>query len=259
MPLLSTAGAASHRGFSAYGSTSGNFIVATGGTIYVDPTNADYKIHEFTSSGTFSVTAASLAPEVEVMMVGGGGGGGFGGGGGGGYIYRSSLPVSTGSFSVTVGAGGAGGGVSGGDTTFSTLVALGGGGKQQNGGSGGGGDATSINGSPVGGAALQPTSASGGYGNAGADAASSEANGGGGGAGSAASGSEGGSGRTADIISSSGTFETFAAGGWGSNFYSGSALPAATANSGNGGWGALIGSSFQGGQAGIVRIRYQFQ
>ena len=58
---------------------------ATGGTITTVDT--DYKVHTFTSSGTFTVTTA---PDyVEYLVIAGGGGGAsyqFGGGGGaGGY------------------------------------------------------------------------------------------------------------------------------------------------------------------------------
>ena len=58
---------------------------ATGGTITAF---GDYVIHNFTSSGIFTVTDSSLT-EVEVLVVGGGGGSGwhgYGGGGGGGLF-----------------------------------------------------------------------------------------------------------------------------------------------------------------------------
>lgn len=258
MPLLATVGGASARGFGftkpSVSITS--FIVASGGTVYTDPTNANYKIHQFTTSGTFVITSAPVNPTVEVMMVGGGGGGSFGGGGAGGYIYESAFGVSTGSFSVTVGAGSGG---QGNDTTFSTLVALGGGFINSSGGSGGGG----VDGN--GGAALQPTSASGGFGNAGGNWTSPGNDGGGGGAGGAGSVPNGGDGRTANIASSDGAFADFAKGGWGVSNSVAYALPAIVANSGNGGWGGGYLDSnnnsvnAQPGQDGIVRIRYQFQ
>lgn len=258
MPLLATVGGASARGFGftkpSVSITS--FIVATGGTVYTDPTNSNYKIHQFTTSGTFAITSAPVNPTVEVMMVGGGAGGNFGGGGAGGYIYESAFGVSTGSFSVTVGAASSG---QGNNTTFSTLVALGGGYINSSGGSGGGGVDSN------GGAGLQPTSASGGFGNAGGNWTSPGYDGGGGGAGSEGSVPNGGDGRTADIISSSGTFATFAQGGWGVSNSVAYALPAVVANSGNGGWGGGYLDSnnnpvySQSGQAGIVRIRYKFQ
>ncbi len=105
-----------------------------------------------------------LGPAVQVLAVGGGGGGANnhgGGGGGGGVTQSEAIPVSVGSYSITVGAGGAGGsgsagaaGANGGNSSFSTtLVALGGGGgggriadnsvtQAKNGGSGGGGAGT---------------------------------------------------------------------------------------------------------------------
>jgi len=109
--------------------------VATGGTI------ADvggYRVHVFTSSGTFTVLQG-LA--VDILVVGGGGSGGMntttnanGGGGGGGVLYQAGQAVAAGPITVTVGAGGgrvAPGprvGFNGQDSAFGTLVALGGGG-----------------------------------------------------------------------------------------------------------------------------------
>jgi hypothetical protein len=59
----------------------------------------------FTSSGTFAVPAGLTA--VDVLVVGGGGGtAGSGGGGAGGLIFMPCYPVSTGTLTVTVGAGG---------------------------------------------------------------------------------------------------------------------------------------------------------
>lgn len=257
MPVLSTVGAASLRAFGAFRPTSAaaQFIVATGGTVYVDPSNADYKIHQFTSSGTFTITASPISATIQLMMVGGGGAGFYGGGGAGGYIWRPSFSVSAGSYAVTIGTGGPGVGSDGTDTTFGGLVALGGGGgNDRSGGSGGGGVDN------PGGAGLQPTSVYGGFGNKGGDWTQFGNDGGGGGAGSAGTIPNGGSGRTADIISSAGTYATFASGGYGNVASISYALPAVVANSGNGGWGGgYQGVSFGLGQDGIVRIRYKFQ
>ena len=103
--------------------TSGSGIVGTGGTV-TDITDGgiNYRVHTFTSSGTFQVLGGS--GEVEYLVVAGGGGGGStdgGGGGAGGYrssvsgensgggnIAESKLSVSAQSYIVTVGAGGAG-------------------------------------------------------------------------------------------------------------------------------------------------------
>lgn len=82
-------------------------LSASGGTITTD---GDYKVHTFTSSGTFTLTTISGATKVlvQVMVLGGGGGGGFylGGGGGGGAMLETVVSMGTGSYTVTVGAGG---------------------------------------------------------------------------------------------------------------------------------------------------------
>ena len=67
-------------------------------------------VHTFTESGTFTVTEGG---KVDVLIVAGGGGGGAarcggGGGGAGGVIYKENLSVTSGVFTVTVGAGGKG-------------------------------------------------------------------------------------------------------------------------------------------------------
>jgi hypothetical protein len=141
------------------------YIVATGGTI---TTCGDYKIHTFTSPGTFCVsqTGSGGAPNtVDYLVVAGGGAGGgagptspFGGGGGAGGFRESSgaasgcytasplgacvsaLPVSATGYPITVGAGGAGQaappgsyagpgcGTYGSNSVFSTITSTGGGG-----------------------------------------------------------------------------------------------------------------------------------
>src|SRR3990167_5617139 len=69
-------------------SAGGSFIVATGGTITTD---GDYKVHTFTTSGTFEVTANSGNVWYVVVAGGGGGGVGVGGGGGaGGYLSNAA-------------------------------------------------------------------------------------------------------------------------------------------------------------------------
>ena len=112
------------------------FTVATGGTI---TTCGDYKVHTFTSPGTFCVSQVGNCVggpgNVDYMIVAGGGGGsqvptpgagGSGGGGAGGFresggtasgCYTTSplgscvsaLPISAQGYPITVGAGGAGG------------------------------------------------------------------------------------------------------------------------------------------------------
>jgi len=83
-------------GFGA-GGAAAKFIEATGGTT---STSGDFKIHTFTSPGTFEVT--QIADETAnnevsyVVVAGGGGSGNFGGGGAGGYReYKSSVDSYT--------------------------------------------------------------------------------------------------------------------------------------------------------------------
>jgi hypothetical protein len=135
--------------------TGGGFITATGGTISCC---GDYKIHTFTSDGTFCVSAgAGPLAVVDYLVIAGGAGGthsspgsnGGGGGGAGGYresynpctsgcysasplATPTSLPVSITSYPIIVGAGGAGGSTSvaqtnGSNSIFSTITSAGGG------------------------------------------------------------------------------------------------------------------------------------
>jgi hypothetical protein len=89
---------------------------ATGGTetIY-SRSGITYKVHTFTSSGTFTVSGGSLT--CSFLIVGGGGGGGLGniellfgagGGGAGGLIYSASTIFQPASYAVGVGDGGDG-------------------------------------------------------------------------------------------------------------------------------------------------------
>ena len=146
----------------------GPLFTATGGTI---TESGDFKIHTFTSSGTFQVTKTSPnSNTVDYLVVaGGGGGGGIGaaqgaGAGGGAGGFRQSFPnpatggfpISVTSYPITVGGGGTGGvyppssnGGDGSNSVFSTITSAGGGGGGEsvnntpvsgnNGGSGGGG------------------------------------------------------------------------------------------------------------------------
>ena len=175
-------------------------ITATGGTI---TTPGDgFRYHAFTTAGTtqFVVTGEGF---VEVLVVAGGGSGGGGhqgggGGGAGGLVYHSAKAVSTGSYTVTVGAGGPAPrdyqssttgnygennntqGTRGSNSVFGDITALGGGGGNESfytpnpnisGGSGGGGGDfyQGVRGhNQIGGAATQGNSGGGlGYGNPG--------------------------------------------------------------------------------------------
>lgn len=110
----------------------GYIYSATGGTISIDPNNSNYKIHEFTSNGTFTISTG--ASDVEIFMVGGGGGGAIansinswyvgGGGGGGGQIVQSHAFLTSGNYTITVGQGGnAGtGGATPGNGGYTTFV-----------------------------------------------------------------------------------------------------------------------------------------
>jgi len=117
-------------------------VVATGGTVTdIIDGGVNYRVHTFTSSGTFEVTAGS--GEVEYLVVAGGGGGSssnFGGGGGaggyrasvsgessgGGVDAESPISLSEGVYTVTIGDGGAVEN-NGQNSVFHTITSLGGG------------------------------------------------------------------------------------------------------------------------------------
>ena len=82
---------------------------ATGGDTIDTSTRSGYKVHIFTSPGTFSVTSGSKT--VEYVVVAGGGGSAAQttvGGGGGGGVRSGTLTASTGEYPVVRGAGGGG-------------------------------------------------------------------------------------------------------------------------------------------------------
>ena len=243
-------------------------IVATGGTISY---NGIYKIHTFTSTDNFIITAISPSITIEYLVVAGGGGGGsdMGGGGGGGGLLTGSLNQSTGTYVVTVGAGGAGApagtsgppGFNGIDSSIiksgvASLTALGGGGGASkhdsssypagSGGSGGGGSGGRQSGGSYGGS---PGTGTAGQGNNGAGSGVHWYPGGGGGAGAAASqtGSEishGGIGKFTDFISPG----YYWAGGGGGAGYSNIA--------GNGGLGGGGGGAPKVGGGGLGGLGY---
>jgi hypothetical protein len=206
-----------------------SFISATGGTISTQCTN--FKVHTFTSPGTFQVTDAgnsSGSNTLEYLVVAGGGGSArdnaAGAGAGGTRFYSSCLPspspatprnapagitASVSSYPITVGGGGAAGpcggppGARGSDSSFSTITSTGGGTSTgdgqpgsplQPGGSGGGRGQGSPG--PVGSGNTPPVSPSQGE-NGGGDGGNPGGGGGGGGflnAGSCRSGNTGGAG-----------------------------------------------------------------
>lgn len=157
MPFLQTLGGGSAHGFRASsGASDDEWVDASGGT---ESTSGDYKIHQFTSNGTFTLNSipSDNSGFIELLMIAGGGGGGGragAGGGAGGVIWkRAQVVQQTGAISVVIGQGGNGGspdnyGAGGGNTTFIgagiSLSAIGGGGApggncNQNGNSGGSG------------------------------------------------------------------------------------------------------------------------
>jgi hypothetical protein len=258
------------------------FVAATGGTV---TTSGDFKIHTFTSSGTFSVTAggqSSGSNTVDYLVVAGGGGGagfggcGLGGGGGGAGGLRTNfpqpatggLPVSAQDYPITVGGAG-GAATSGSNSVFSSITSAGGGrgavnpGDGANGGSGGGASA----GGSVGAGNTPPTSPSQGNnggtgtGNLGVTVTTGGGGGGKGGVGANSAGSgtraNGGGGEANSITASP---VTYAAGGKGALHTDTSSSNGGT-NEGDGGdgMGGSGGSPAGSGGSGVVIIRYKFQ
>ena len=190
---------------------------ATGGTIDTS-TFTGYKVHIFTTPGTLEVVSGTATADVLVVGGGGGGGAAYGGGGGAGAYRTASAPLSSGSYTVTVGAGGLGNpganagsplyppapgaffypsttydtGAPGGDSVFDTITAPGGGGGGARanaggpspGGSGGGGG----DGYPTGGLPGGPSGAYGNDGGGGSPSPTTQHYSGGGGGGAGAVG-----------------------------------------------------------------------
>jgi len=247
-----------------------------------------YKIHTFTSSGTFTVITSG---EFDYLVVAGGGGGGSGvaGGGGAGGMLTGSRDLVSGSYTITVGAGGVGGivndtyrGTSGDNSSIANLIVADGGGAGASsydggpglgalgGGSGGGGSNYTHNTSISSGG----SGTSGQGNNGGNSVANSQRGGGGGGAGSAGSNStvvgNGGNGLQSSI---SGTNTYYAGGGGGgANGTPGTGGNGGGGNGGNtyangndgtdglgggggAGWAFAAGNGGSGGD-GIVIIRY---
>jgi hypothetical protein len=83
-----------------------NIFSASGGntTFNVTLSGITYKVHVFTSSGTFTPTVAG---NVDVLVVAGGGAGNAAGGGAGGLVYTANQSVLAQAYTITVGSGGA--------------------------------------------------------------------------------------------------------------------------------------------------------
>ena len=236
-------------------------VHATGGTVTTYTSGGTtYKVHTFTSDGSFVVTYGGA---VDILVVGGGGAPlnyyyDSAGGGGGGYVTITSTSVSSGSIPVVIGTGGystpidlypptwsiVNGTASsfgaftaspGGNATFQTYQAVGGASQSGSPGS----SVTRVGGAGAG--SLPPT----GYGIQGGDGISSDISGtltyyGGGGGGSYLSlyglGGLGG-------------------GGEGSSYYNTATDGAPNSGGGGGGDEANSGTSARGG-TGIVIVRY---
>jgi hypothetical protein len=234
---------------------------------------------------------------VEVLVVAGGGAGGSGnglgyesgGGGAGGLIYNAAYPISSGTYTVTVGAGGtsvAAGGIptinlctNGENSIFGPLIAIGGGAggsggfNGNQGGSGGGAAYSGVTSRLLGGGNVPSQGNNGGAHQATSLGDVTNRGGGGGGAAqsglAAAAGGAGGAGLSYNISGTS----TFYAGGGGGNGSSAGGLggggagaavaTSGTPNTGGGGgagsWdgasAAPIGKGGAGG-SGIVIVRY---
>ena len=152
----------------------------TGGTISTYSSDGvNYRVHQFTSSGSFVFPITST---ISILIVAGGGAGGAGtggGGGAGGLIYIPSYSIVAGTWTCTIGNGGTndsvGVGTNGDNSVFAygsrTLTALGGGygastesgnlGYASNSGGSGGGGTEYVSGGPqAGSSAIQPVTTS---------------------------------------------------------------------------------------------------
>jgi len=249
-----------------------------------ESTDGDYKVHVFTSNGSFVVSSA-ISAEILVVAGGGGGGGNYagGGGGGGGVIVNTNHEFAEDTYAVTVGTGGEGGtsanGSDGGDSSIDLEVAVGGGGggggamsaqHGRTGGSGGGGggyDGGNLSNAGAG------TSGQGNDGGTNSILATYYGGGGGGGSseiGHGGSGSGGGDGGLGITTNFSGSNVVYADGGGGGGRTTGGDYSGGTGGSGNGGSGGENGSSAVAntgsgggggntggaGSDGIVIIRY---
>ena len=256
-----------------------SYVTATGGTITTD---GDFKVHTFTSSGTFTVTDAgdaSTSNTVDYLIIAGAGGGGSSvncqtsGGGGGAGGYRISFPnpatggtsVSAQAYPVTIGAGGAGGanpnpytanaGAKGSNSVWNSITSAGGGaggaysqGGCRPGGSGGGAGTNPSSPNRTGGTGntppVSPSQGNNGGTSSGGDGGNASGGGGGiGGVGGNASGSTKGPGGAGSPSTINGSNVTRAAGGSGQPNCSSVNSTAGSANTGDGG----SGSSAAGG------------
>ena len=249
--------------------------IATGGAVTLDIFG--YRVHVFTSSGSFNV---NQSVSVEYLVVAGGGGGAAqsssnnraAGGGGAGGMLTGTTTLTAGTIAITVGTGGSGAansyyavGASGNNSSIgSAVVAIGGG----RGGSGT--TAPATGGSGGGGGSGDPgtngAAGTAGQGNAGGNGTSlgSSSGGGGGGAGGAGSAyinvynatAQGGVGAASSI---SGQSVVYARGGDSSWFSLTSFQPRANCGDGGPAGGMDNGNGPMAGSSGVVIIRYLIQ
>lgn len=231
-------------------------ISATGGTITNITVNGiAYKLHTFTSNGTFTINSG--ADNVDYLIVGGGGSGGAGWGvstyfrgGNAGTQSQGTTFKGEGSYSVTIGNGGSSvsvvsndrpgsqtaNGNSGGSSSVFSVTASGGSGgtSGSTGGTGAGGSATDRNGGP------------------GADVSAFLGQ-------SAGTTYLGGGGGSATGNDFDGNYASGGIGGGGrSGFANGVGGTANTGSGGGSGWYTFSGGATSGsGGSGIVYIRYQ--
>ena len=264
MPLKSSFGAGSVRGF-AGGIVKECFICACGGCVTTD---GDFKIHTFTSPGTFTINNAVIDEnsKVNYVIIAGGGGGAAPQSGGGAGGFRTNFPscgspVSKQAYPITVGAGGAGKcsgssgyGDKGSDSIAVGLTAAGGGGGMvcapcasvNNGGSGAGGswnqngalgntpDTSPVDGSPQGNNGGQGAGPISGQPDGQFNPGGGGGAGGVGGTGGCITAGGGGSGRTSTILGSGSPFLKGGGGGGGSR-QNGGGGPAGPGGGGAGG------------------------
>ena len=236
---------------------------ATGGTV---TTSGEYTIHNFTSSGIFTVTDSSLT-EVEVLVVGGGGPGGWsygGGGGGGAVLYSANEALSSSSITVTVGNGGTAGddlslsSSNGGASAFDGMVANGGKTGGRYGSFGGASGSGEVGGSPSSGAGSGSGGGGGGAGGPGEIENNGYTGGGDGGPGvqsdiSGPSNYYGGGGGGGNSGAFSGGNGGLGGGGAGHSYAKGISGSAFTGGGGGGGGVQEYGGS---GGSGVVIVRY---
>jgi len=255
-----------------------------GGTVTTD---GNFKVHTFTSNGTFQFITGAGVCDFLVVAGGGGGqsasGGGGGGGGAGGLIYQTSQTLVNSSFPVVIGAGGLGSSNiaagTGGNSSFNGQIAIGGGGGESGNGTNG------ATGGSGGGGGFQGTGATGtaGQGNSGGSGGGGQppyVGGGGGGAGASGSnfsGNVGGNGGVGLSNSITGSAVFYAGGGGGGSGNDGFVGTPGTGGLGGGGNGGNTtadngtagangkGGGGGGGQvghaggSGVVIVRYQYK